>query len=304
MVVGFHVVVVGSILLMQGCGTTRPESQVVEPPPAPQLPPRAQIAQPSTLTPKPAFQPPVSVEPATASGLEAGQTIIIEKGDLLSSIAYRYGVSAREIAELNGIKDPNKIRVGQKLLLPSYARSQPLAKKSKSSSSSASSTKSTSSASATAGAGEYVVKSGDSLSKIASRNGTTVKALRSENNLSSDMIRVGQKLKIPGGKAAADKPAEVAAPAAVDSAAPAPALEPAPAVESVTAIPAPAEPAPSAPALSADIDFEYTVKTGETIEDVARNFGMLKQDILSVNGLADGATLTAGQKLRIPMSSQ
>jgi LysM repeat protein len=43
----------------------------------------------------------------------------------------------------------------------------------------------------------YVVKSGDTLSAIASRNHTTVAALKRANGLSSDTIRVGQRLKIP-----------------------------------------------------------------------------------------------------------
>jgi LysM repeat protein len=43
----------------------------------------------------------------------------------------------------------------------------------------------------------YVVKSGDTLSAIASRNHTTVAALKRANSLSSDTIRVGQRLKIP-----------------------------------------------------------------------------------------------------------
>ncbi len=43
----------------------------------------------------------------------------------------------------------------------------------------------------------YLVKSGDTLSAIASRNHTTVAALKRANSLSSDTIRVGQRLKIP-----------------------------------------------------------------------------------------------------------
>lgn len=43
----------------------------------------------------------------------------------------------------------------------------------------------------------YQVKSGDSLEKIAHANGTTVKALKEVNNLTSDRIRIGQKLKLP-----------------------------------------------------------------------------------------------------------
>src|SRR5699024_4677935 len=47
----------------------------------------------------------------------------------------------------------------------------------------------------------YTVKSGDSLSKIASQNGTTVAKLKSWNSLKSDTIYIGQKLSINGKKA-------------------------------------------------------------------------------------------------------
>jgi LysM repeat protein len=67
----------------------------------------------------------------------------------------------------------------------------------------------------------YTVKSGDSLTKIAKAHGTTVKAIKAENNLNTDHIKVGQKLKIPAkAEAAAPAPAPVAP-------APAPATAPA-----------------------------------------------------------------------------
>ena len=45
--------------------------------------------------------------------------------------------------------------------------------------------------------GIYTVKSGDSLSAIASRNGTTVKALMDLNGLDNQVIRIGQTLRLP-----------------------------------------------------------------------------------------------------------
>jgi LysM repeat protein len=51
---------------------------------------------------------------------------------------------------------------------------------------------------AAASRGTYIVKPGDTLSEIAEKHGVTVYALKRSNRLSSDLIRVGQKLTIPG----------------------------------------------------------------------------------------------------------
>lgn len=45
--------------------------------------------------------------------------------------------------------------------------------------------------------GSYTIKSGDSLSAIARKSGTTVAKLKAANGLKSDMIRAGKTLKIP-----------------------------------------------------------------------------------------------------------
>ncbi len=45
------------------------------------------------------------------------QSYIIQKGDTLYSIAFNYGFDYHELAELNGIKDPNVIQIGQELRL-------------------------------------------------------------------------------------------------------------------------------------------------------------------------------------------
>ncbi len=54
----------------------------------------------------------------------------------------------------------------------------------------------------------HTVKSGESLSVIASRYGTTTSAIKNANNLSSSTIRVGQKLKLPSGSSSSVKPVE------------------------------------------------------------------------------------------------
>ena len=42
---------------------------------------------------------------------------VVQKGDTLYGIAFNYGLDPRELAELNGIKDPNQIQVGQQIQL-------------------------------------------------------------------------------------------------------------------------------------------------------------------------------------------
>ena len=49
----------------------------------------------------------------------------------------------------------------------------------------------------TAGVAVYSVKTGDTLSRIAKAHGTTVKALKAANHLTTDKISVGEQLKVP-----------------------------------------------------------------------------------------------------------
>lgn len=48
----------------------------------------------------------------------SGKTYTVQKGDTLTRIANRFGTTVAKLAELNNIKDVNKIRVGQVLRLP------------------------------------------------------------------------------------------------------------------------------------------------------------------------------------------
>lgn len=104
----------------------------------------------------------------------------VKAGDTLSGIAAKYGTTYQALASYNGISNPNKISVGQKIKIPSAG----------------------SSGSASTGGGDtvYTVKSGDTLSGIAAKYGTTYQTLASYNGISNpNKISVGQKIKIPGG---------------------------------------------------------------------------------------------------------
>jgi LysM repeat protein len=131
---------------------------------------------------------PAPAEPAPAT---SGADYKIKKGDIAYNIAKSQGVTLKALKEANPTVDLAKLKVGQVIQLPAAA-----------------------SGLAASGAGEavsagttsYTVKGGDTLTRIAKKNGVTVKAIRRANNLSSDAIKVGQKLKIPASAAAA--PAE------------------------------------------------------------------------------------------------
>jgi LysM repeat protein len=114
-----------------------------------------------------------------SSGQAGDRVYVVSKGDTLSSIAKRLGVSLAELQKLNNIANPDQISVGQKLRVPASG--------------------SGSSATSTSGQGKtYVVQQGDTLFKIALRFGITVAALQSANSISDpNKVYPGQVLKIP-----------------------------------------------------------------------------------------------------------
>jgi LysM repeat protein len=135
---------------------------------------------------------PAAVEPA------AGAEYAVVQGDTLAKIAKANGISVKALEAANPGVDPKKLKIKQKLVIPGKTAEA------------AASTPSTAAATADTGAtgATYTVKSGDTLSKIAKRNGISLRALRAANSLSTDHIKVGQKLTIPAkAEAAAAAPA-------------------------------------------------------------------------------------------------
>lgn len=100
---------------------------------------------------------------------------VVQWGDNLSRIAARYGTTVWAIAQANGIWNVNYIRVGQVLLIPGAGPGpgpQP-------------------------GGCIYIVRTGDTLSGIAWRYGTSVWALAQANGIwNPNLIYVGQRLMV------------------------------------------------------------------------------------------------------------
>lgn len=124
-----------------------------------------------------------------------GERIVyrVKSGDYLGRIATNHRCTVAQIKKWNNLKS-NNIRVGQRLVI--YRGGRAPSASSSSSSSSSSAATSTSSGSATSGTATYTVKSGDTLSGIASRHGITVNNLKAWNGLTSNNIKIGQKLKV------------------------------------------------------------------------------------------------------------
>jgi len=105
----------------------------------------------------------------------------VRRGDNLSAIAERFGVSARDVAAANGLRNRNRVYVGQKLRIP--ASDLPAV-----------------ASSARPSDGVYAVRRGDNLSAIAKRFGVSAQDVVAANGLRNrNQISIGQKLRIPGG---------------------------------------------------------------------------------------------------------
>lgn len=181
----------------------------------------------------------------------------VRSGDYLGRIASRHRCTVAQIKRWNNLSS-NNIRVGQRLVI--YRGGN--APASASSSSSSSAAKSAPPANATT----YTVKSGDVLGKIAERHGCTVAQLKSWNGLTSNNIKVGQKL-------------IVAAPAAKSSQT--------------------AQTSRSASASGGEYT-TYVVREGDSFYSIAKNYpGVSAQNIMDYNGLSS-SKIRPGMTIKIP----
>jgi len=139
--------------------------------------------------PRPA-SPPVAAPASPPVAPQAPRTYVVKKGDTLSSIAReQYGDVAKRrlIQKANNLSDPNRIFVGQKLLLPPAEKSTP--------------------APAAAGGRTYRVKKGDTLWSVAERflgDGKRWREIQRANadqvNREGTNLREGMVLVIPAEK--------------------------------------------------------------------------------------------------------
>jgi LysM repeat protein len=166
---------------------------------------------PRLLVPVASLATILALAPVLAATVLAAEPVIVKPGDTLTSIADRHDVSVADLVAMNGIADPNRIYVGQRLQISttaSPARTSPVS-------------------AAPAAAVIHTVRPGESLWVIARRYGSTVGAIAAANAIANPgRIFAGQRLTIPG--TAAARPASPAP-------APAPAAAPQPVVHTIRA---------------------------------------------------------------------
>lgn len=155
----------------------------------------------------------------------SGNYYTVQRGDSLWSIAKKFGITVNELKDANNLSS-NTLSIGQLLKIPTQEQE-------------------------TTTSDTYIVKSGDSLYSIAQKYNTTVDELKKLNNLTSNLLSIGQSLKIP--------------------------------------------------TKSENNYIEYTVKKGDNLYSIARNYGLTQSELMDYNNLTSNL-LSIGQILKIPVS--
>ena len=166
----------------------------------------------------------------------------VKSGETLSDIAYRYGVSIGTLMRMNGIRNPDNLQVGQSLQVQSPT--------------------------VTTSSGSHRVKSGETLSTIASRYQVRSRDLIALNNLrNANHINVDQTLRLPGN-----------------------AVMPRPAFKPVAVTPIRGA-------------TEHTVAKGQTLTQIAKAYKLPVASLISINQLSDPNKVEVGTRLYLTDAS-
>ena len=169
--------------------------------------------------------------PPPAFTWEGGTPIVVAHGETVETLSHRYGVPVSAIMEANNVSSPTGVRPGQHLVIPrrrgpAFASSAPQTRVASNARPIPSAAPVGPARNALAPAASvHVVAPGETLHSIARVYGKPVMALAKANNIAPDtMVRVGERITIPGGgltvasTAPQQVPAAIAAPRSEGSA--------------------------------------------------------------------------------------
>lgn len=190
------------------------------------------------------------------------KTHTVKTNETLFSIAQEYNVSVRDLRKWNDLKN-NTINVGQKLIVAPPASQ--LNKEKRTPKKETSSENTSFLGSGSTGQSFYSVKSGDNLYKIAHQFNMTLSELKRLNNLKSNSLRVGQRLRVK---------AQISAPSVASGS------------EDLTS--------------TAQGRFvEYKIKRTEKVSDILKKFQMDNYEFSALNPDVSGSKLLRGQSVTV-----
>ena len=198
----------------------------------------------------------------------------VKSGDSLWSISRKFGITVDELKSANNLSS-NLLSVGQNLIIPGKE------------------TQTTS--------GEYVVKKGDTLYSIAKKYNTSVDNLKSINNIITDSLAIGQIIKLPSTSSTAGDTYIVKKGDSLYSIARTynTSVDKLKEINNLTSNALAIGQVLKLPSNNANENVVYTVKKGDSLYSIAREYETTVDAIKKLNNITSN-TLSIGQKLLLP----
>ena len=198
----------------------------------------------------------------------------VKSGDSLWSISRKFGVSVDELKNANNLSS-NLLSVGQNLIIPVKEAQDT--------------------------SDEYVVKKGDTLYSIARKYNTSVDNLKSINNITTDSLAIGQIIKLPSTSSTASDTYIVKKGDSLYSIARTynTSVDKLKEINNLTSNALAIGQVLKLPSSNASEKVVYTVKKGDSLYSIAREYGTTVDAIKKLNNITSN-TLSIGQKLLLP----